>query len=84
MRRRFVEFNIIQQLEDAISDQSEDSLAADSQGEMLVLNNLTALFHMRTAQVGDKKLKASADKSTKLLKAIVKYSELVFPVLDLI
>ena len=84
MRRRFVEFNIIQQLEDAISDQSEDSLAADSQGEMLVLNNLTALFNMRTAQVGDKKLKASADKSTKLLKAIVKYSELVFPVLDLI
>ncbi|ODV74571.1 uncharacterized protein CYBJADRAFT_172543 [Cyberlindnera jadinii NRRL Y-1542] len=77
LRRLFVEFNILQQLEDAISDQSEDSPAADSQGKKLVLKNLTVLSNKkRTVQVGDRKLKFSADKSTKLLKATVKSSEL--------
>ncbi|CEP22960.1 unnamed protein product [Cyberlindnera jadinii] len=77
LRRLFVEFNILQQLEDAISDQSEDSPAADSQGKKLVLKNLTVLSNKkRTVQVGDRKLNFSADKSTKWLKATVKSSEL--------
>lgn len=75
----------LQQLEDANSDHPEDGPAADSQGEKLVLNNLTVLSNKkRPAQAGDKKLKFNTEKATKLLKVTVKSSKLTSSALDLI
>ncbi|CEP24333.1 unnamed protein product [Cyberlindnera jadinii] len=75
----------LQQLEGAISDQSDDSPAADSQGEKLVLNNLRAFSNnKRTTHAGDKKLKFNTDKAKKLLETLANSSELSSPVFDLL
>lgn len=72
-------------MEDSISDQSEDSSAANSQGEKMVLNNLAVPSNKRsTTREGDKKINFNPDKATGLLKAAVNISELTSSAFHLI